>query len=109
MKETKMTSPEWDSSLLFTPDDYFLNEIEKLEDEFIAKEAAKAFANLQKEVRGKGCGCLNCLNGAVETWNSWVDMVCDDEALNESYRAWIDWSGRSPVIRFSGQHQIKND
>ena len=83
----------------------FLDEIEKLENDFIASEAAKAFAQLQREVKGIGCGCPNCLNRAVNTWNSWVDMVCDDEALNESYRAWIDWSGRSPVIKFGKEPQ----
>ena len=45
----------------------FLDEVEKLEDDFIASEAAKAFAQLQKEVKGIGCGCPSCLNQVVDT------------------------------------------
>lgn len=69
-----------------TPEQEAVEAADKYVYNYVHKQLAAAYLQVEKERGGCGCGCLKCAHVAVDTINSWVDWISVNEDMWAKYR-----------------------
>lgn len=79
-----------------------LRSVGEIFDRALKKKSEDALARLEMEMHGEGCGCRNCVTGAVAEVNKWVRFVAkDDPDLVDEYSFGVEDENGKLVIKRS--------
>ena len=81
-----------------TAENDFIEDAEKFVEENSFERALEAFNRLRDKTHNKGCGCKQCIFGAVADANGWVDWYMLGSENEDNYMAAVVFEKGIPRI-----------